>query len=249
VGMAAVLAASARAPLTAILLLFELTRDYRIILPLMAAVGLSVWLVERLKPIARNAETLQSTGLNVQADQGQEILRHLPVSQAMQQNFLTLLDSLPIIQAGLELTHHQFPSALVVDEANQLVGIVTLQDIHKAIAAWEANSAGSQMATSRAQTLADIATSDLLYAYKDEPVSEALARMAARGLRQLPVVDRNASQRLLGVLDQDRINLIGKLAVMERSLTPYLQQDATEDGIPDNPDIALNLPIKEQSAA
>jgi len=41
VGMAAVLAASARAPLTAILLLFELTRDYRIVLPLMA-VGLSV---------------------------------------------------------------------------------------------------------------------------------------------------------------------------------------------------------------
>ncbi|MDZ4878564.1 MAG: H(+)/Cl(-) exchange transporter ClcA [Chroococcidiopsis cubana SAG 39.79] len=49
VGMAAVLAGSAKAPLTAILLLFELTRDYRIVLPLMAAVGLSVWLVERLK--------------------------------------------------------------------------------------------------------------------------------------------------------------------------------------------------------
>ncbi len=46
VGMAAVLAGSARAPLTSILLLFELTRDYRIVLPLMAAVGLSAWLVE-----------------------------------------------------------------------------------------------------------------------------------------------------------------------------------------------------------
>ncbi|MFM7594194.1 MAG: chloride channel protein, partial [Isosphaeraceae bacterium] len=43
-----VLAATARAPLTAILLLFELTRDYRIVLPLMAAVGLSTWLAERL---------------------------------------------------------------------------------------------------------------------------------------------------------------------------------------------------------
>ncbi|MEG3973787.1 chloride channel protein [Microcoleus sp. herbarium8] len=46
VGMAAILAGSAKAPLTAILLMFELTRDYRIVLPLMAAVGLSVWLVE-----------------------------------------------------------------------------------------------------------------------------------------------------------------------------------------------------------
>lgn len=46
VGMAAVLASSAKAPLTSILLLFEMTRDYRIVLPLMLAVGLSVWLVE-----------------------------------------------------------------------------------------------------------------------------------------------------------------------------------------------------------
>ena len=41
VGMAAVLAASVRAPLTAILMLFELTRDYRIVLPLMAS-GISL---------------------------------------------------------------------------------------------------------------------------------------------------------------------------------------------------------------
>ncbi|XGB43494.1 MAG: chloride channel protein [Nodosilinea sp. LVE1205-7] len=49
VGMATVLAGTVRAPLTAILLLFELTRDYRIVLPLMAAVSLSTWLMERLQ--------------------------------------------------------------------------------------------------------------------------------------------------------------------------------------------------------
>lgn len=54
VGMAAVLAGSVRAPLTAILLLFELTQDYRIVLPLMSAVGLSVWLVEWLEPVKRS---------------------------------------------------------------------------------------------------------------------------------------------------------------------------------------------------
>jgi len=48
VGMAAVLAGTVRAPLTAILLLFEMTRDYRMVLPVMAAVGLCVWLRERL---------------------------------------------------------------------------------------------------------------------------------------------------------------------------------------------------------
>lgn len=44
VGMAATLAGVCQVPLTSVLLLFELTRDYRIILPLMAAVGLSAWI-------------------------------------------------------------------------------------------------------------------------------------------------------------------------------------------------------------
>ena len=66
VGMAAVLAGSARAPLTAILLMFELTRDYRIVLPLMAAVGLSVWLVEFVnRRSAAHSLNLQQMGVDV----------------------------------------------------------------------------------------------------------------------------------------------------------------------------------------
>lgn len=66
VGMAAVLAGSARAPLTAILLMFELTRDYRIVLPLMAAVGLSVWLVEYVNHrSAAHSLNLQQMGVDV----------------------------------------------------------------------------------------------------------------------------------------------------------------------------------------
>ena len=65
VGMAAVLAGSARAPLTAILLMFELTRDYRIVLPLMAAVGLSVWLVEFVNRRSTHSLNLQQMGVDV----------------------------------------------------------------------------------------------------------------------------------------------------------------------------------------
>ncbi|XP_078165479.1 chloride channel F [Carex rostrata] len=43
VGMAATLASNCSVPLTSVLLLFELTKDYRILLPLMGAVGLAIW--------------------------------------------------------------------------------------------------------------------------------------------------------------------------------------------------------------
>jgi hypothetical protein len=77
VGMAAVLAGSARAPLTSILLMFELTRDYRIVLPLMAAVGLSVWLVDLVNRRSTHSLNLQQMGVDVTVNQPPEPIEPL----------------------------------------------------------------------------------------------------------------------------------------------------------------------------
>lgn len=230
VGMAAVLAASARAPLTAILLLFELTRDYRIILPLMAAVGLSVWLVDRLKPLDRNPSTIQSTSLANSPDHNADLLHQLLVVQAMHQTFLSLPSTLPVLEAGLALTTHQSRSALVVDASEQLVGLVTLQDIHRAISRWETYcqthaTSDRPVINLTTQTLDDICTKDLLYAYEDERIQDALARMSARGLHQLPVVDRHNTRHIIGLLEQEQITLLCSLTLMQQSLHPYLDME------------------------
>ena len=232
VGMAAVLAASARAPLTAILLLFELTRDYRIILPLMAAVGLSVWLADRLKPIAPNGAAIQSTGLPLQPDQDSEVLHQLSVLQAMHHQVLVLPASLSVLQAGLAITQQQSRSALVVDEAGQLVGIVTLQDVHRFISRWEVRCqtqtpTDALSLSPTMQPLGAICTKDLLCAYADEPIYDALMRMSTRGLRQLPVVDRHDPRHILGLLDQENIALVCSLTLMQQSLHPYLETPFT----------------------
>lgn len=226
VGMAAVLAASARAPLTAILLLFELTRDYRIILPLMAAVGLSVWLVDRLKPVTGATTTVPATVLSPELEESESILRQLPVREAMHHNVLTLPKTMSVLQAGLSLTRNELRSALVVDDAEQLVGIVTLQDINRVVARWEQHLQShpeQELTTSASQKLGDICTQDVLFAYEDEPLADAVARMAARGLHQLPVVEREASHRVLGMLDRDQVSLRCSLAQTQEVLRPYLK--------------------------
>lgn len=219
VGMAAVLAGSARAPLTAILLLFELTRDYRIVLPLMAAVGLSVWLVERVKSKPVNKNLQLSLDLNVEKDKNLEILQQMPVAEAMHQPAMILNSSIPVLEAGLALTTAQCRSALVVDDGEQLIGIVTLQDINRAIARAEADSLTYNLA---AQPLADICTTELLYANPDEPVADALDRMAARGLHQLPVVEPDNHHRVLGMLEREGIGLACSVTGTRQALLHYL---------------------------
>lgn len=223
VGMAAVLAGSVRAPLTSILLLFELTRDYRIVLPLMAAVGLSVWLIERLQPTTPTQEPVLQAGLGIDVEKNPErkILQQMLVAAAMSQPGLMLVGSMPVLEAGLALTTSQSRSAIVVDESERLIGLVTLQDINKALIGSEKDFPTSQLQNQR---LDEICTRDILYAYPDEAIADALDRMGARGLHQLPVVERDNPDQVLGILEQDEIALACSLAATRKVLLEHLSE-------------------------
>jgi H+/Cl- antiporter ClcA/CBS domain-containing protein len=223
VGMAAVLAGSARAPLTAVLLLFEMTRDYRIVLPLMAAAGLSMWLVELLQPQAKTIGTpLQPLGVEVLPEPDQSLLQTLEVERAMGPQLPVLLSSMSLVSAGQILVQAHARMAMLIDETQTVVGIVTLRQLQQAIGRPDRDSL----------TLGDLFRRSLVYAYQDEPVAEALKRMTARGLRQLPVIDRRkvgdgaiSLGAILGLINRDSIEWACSLALVQPSdpLLPRLE--------------------------
>ncbi|MEA5573827.1 chloride channel protein [Calothrix sp. UHCC 0171] len=220
VGMAAVLAASVRAPLTSILLLFELTRDYRIVLPLMAAVGLSFWLMERMKPNKNSNVNLQQIGLSELRDEQTEILQKIVVENAILRSPKKLPATMNVLEAALEMWRDRVRCALVIDENEHLVGIISLGDINRALSSWQKypNSPTELTLNLSNQTLKDISTTDILYAYNDEPLSEALDRMALRGVQQLPVVAREQREQIFGLLEREQIALTCNLAVTYKAL-------------------------------
>lgn len=221
VGMAAVLAASVNAPLTAILLLFEMTRDYRIILPLMAAVGLSVWLVNSFSLQQRGELPALAPSAQPQKEEQEESPPNLSVAEAMQSEVLLLSEAMPVVEAGLQLIEKKAYCAFVIDSQQKLMGLVTLGDINRVLTRWEADQETNAYQT---QTLGSVCTRDLLLAYGDEPLKDALDRMAGRDLRQLPVVDRHNPQRLLGLLTRETIRLTYSLDQTRRKLLPYLER-------------------------
>lgn len=220
VGMAAVLAGSVRAPLTAILMLFELTRDYRIVLPLMAAVSLSVWLVDRIKPNADSNSNLQQIGLSELKDEQGEVLQQILVEDAMLSCPKKLHASLGVLEAAKEMTRDRTRSALVINEAEQLVGILSLEDINRTLSLWQnhSNSSTESQSNFANQTVMDICTTEILFAWRDEPLSEAFDRMTLRGLHQLPVVARDNHELILGLLDREQIALTYDLAVTSKAI-------------------------------
>lgn len=248
VGMAAVLAASVRAPLTSILLLFELTHDYRIVLPLMAAVGLSFWLGERMRPDTNPNTNLQQIGLSELRDEQTEIMQQLTVAQAMSINPKILPATMNLLETATEMSRSQIRSALVIDaETQQLIGIISLEDVNRYLSGWqkypiiseakqsdfESEISSDQSDSPSISLLKDICTREVIYAYSDEPLSEAVNRMNLRGLHQLPVVKRNQQDSILGLIEREQISLACNLAVTRNLLDEFLpitsENDASEN--------------------
>jgi H+/Cl- antiporter ClcA len=175
VGMAAVLAGSARAPLTALLLLFELTRDIRIVLPLMAAAGLSALLVERWQGIHDPG----LLGLDPLEERRRSQLALIGVEEAFEARPpLVLAGSLPAL-AALSRMIQQQGHCLLVEEAGMALGLVTLADLQKALA--------SEAVRTGPLTLRDCLRTELVWLPAGVQLDRLEDQLGPNGLRQVPV--------------------------------------------------------------
>jgi len=181
VGMAAVLAGSARAPLTALLLLFELTRDIRIVVPLMAAAGLSAVLVERW-------QGLHDPGLlgpDPLEEERRGRLARLPVEAAFEPEApLVLPRQLPAAEALARLVAaHGHCLVVAGDGAEQapVLGLATLADLQRALAA--------PAARERSPLLGDCLRGDLVWLPLEARLDRLEDQLTPSGLRQVPVFD------------------------------------------------------------
>ncbi|MFZ4556810.1 MAG: chloride channel protein, partial [Pseudanabaena sp.] len=209
VGMAAVLAGTVRAPLTSVLLLFEMTRDYRIVLPLMAAVGLCAWVLDQIdtsKPANPMVVQLSTLPADI------EVLEKIRIAEVMTLNPASIKYSMPLLQAAQFITSGYHHSALVLDDINHLQGILTTQDIKRLLSAPAGDRPIEEL------TVENICTSQVLCTFADESLAEALKRMATRDLRQMPVVDRNQPKRVIGMVDRLAITTAYNTALTKRAI-------------------------------
>ena len=177
VGMAAVLAGSVRAPLTALLLLFELTRDIRIVLPLMAAAGLSAALVDRWQSV--KPTTLLGADRN--EERRRERLAAVAVIEALEPEAPLILPAqTPATTALSALIAAHGHCVLVVDPAEvNVVGIVTLTDLQQALNA--AHQRGKPV------SLGECRRNDLVWLPDSAHLGDLEDQLGSQGIRQVPV--------------------------------------------------------------
>lgn len=205
VGMAAVFAASTRASMTAVLIVFEMSNDYRLILPLMAAVMVATFTAERLMGDSIYTIKLTAKGIRLERGRDIDVMQGVLVSEAMTQDIDTVAANMPLLDLKHEFIashHHGFP----VMDTGKFVGIVTLQDLARA----QTKEGWADL------TVRDIATQDLLVAHPSEPIYKALQRMGARDVGRLPVVSQEDPNKLIGLVRRNDIVRAYQRAILRR---------------------------------
>lgn len=192
VGMAAMFAVVARAPLTAILIVFEITgaRDYGLILPLMLTAVLGTYIADRLSPHSVYTAALKRKGIEIRQAGEVDILDKVTVERVMRMPgyVASPTDTLEVASASLAAARsHGTP---VVGESG-LAGIITTSDIQRS------SSEPGQV------SVADAMTPRPVSVVPSTPVSQALERMAVLGVGRLPVVDERDPSRLVGLFRRE----------------------------------------------
>ncbi|KAI9084632.1 hypothetical protein K1719_033414 [Acacia pycnantha] len=255
VGMAATLASVCSVPLTSVLLLFELTKDYRILLPLMGAVGLAIWVPSVTNQVKENdapdsrslargytsvapedndgGNLRQTNGnglelsivgnaIDVEAIDEELLLENLEVSLAMSKNYLKVSLDMALKEATMLMDDSQQNCVLVVDDEDFLEGILTYGDIKRFLSkkTSDASKTDSGLLDESACLVSSACTRGISYrgkerglltCYPDTSLGMAKDLMEAKGIKQLPVVQRGGEvgrekkRRIVALLHYDSL--------------------------------------------
>lgn len=196
VGMAAMMAGVVRAPITAIMLVFELTNDYRLILPIMLAAVACVFTAERFVRRGIYALGLARKGVYLSQGRDVDVMQGVTVGEAMVVPAPTINEDASLLMLRDTLRQYHTRALCVVDDRRRLTGIVTLTDLQRVYE--------QRPADSKALTVGDICARDVVTAEPDDALWTAVRTMGARDIGRLPVV-RPGTRELLGMLSRSDI--------------------------------------------
>jgi len=195
VGMGAVAAGAMHAPITSILIIFELTDDYRIILPLMIACIISVLITTRLKKDSIYTLKLSRRGLSLFRGQELNVLRSLKVSQVMSTDCERISLDTPfhnIMDLTVKSPHSDF---FVVDKDGHLLGVVSIHNVRKVLHESEA-----------LDTLVlayDLLTPILHYFTPKDTLDIIMKAFSELNIDELPIVNNDSERIFIGTISKN----------------------------------------------
>jgi CIC family chloride channel protein len=207
--MGAVFAAVIRVPITSILLIFEMTYNYEIILSVMIANAVAYAVASKLMPLSIYEAFLFQDGIHLGQAPKTDALARITAASMMTRDVVTLPDDITVAEALHIVGRLEFNGYPVLRDG-AMVGLITTGDLRRLEAEGRADA-----------LIADVMTRKVVHAHPDQTLDTVVLKLAQRELSQLPVVSRANDRHLLGIITlRDVARAQARLASTKYSLGP-----------------------------
>jgi len=197
VGMGALVSGATLAPITAIFTIFELTYSFEIILPLMISCIGSLLVVQKFSGFSVYEVGLLRQGVKIRRGRDLNLLRSMRVVDYMEKEFETVRTDTHLGELIQKVQESPYPHFLVMDEQNELVGMLSLRDLQSVL-----TDIGDLC---ELVVASEIMTSHVFHIFPEDNLEKAFEVFEGKQISTLPVVNPFSPRQVLGVLKKDRL--------------------------------------------
>lgn len=213
VGMGTAFAGIVRTPLTSVFMIFELTRDYSIIVPLMISNLLAFYISQKFQPEPIYEALARQDGLHLPKSATHAHADARPVTLAIREAPEALDADMPVAHALERVDGIELDSWPVTNDRG-FAGMVSREDIALAVASGDLQKTVGQLVDEHPESTG-------VHVHTDHPLGHALQRMGESGHNVLPVVSRANARILLGIVTvKDVLKAFG----VERGSKPFAKK-------------------------
>jgi len=203
VGMGAMVAASTHAPITAILIIFELTGDYGVIPGLMVSCIIATLVAQRMRRESIYTIKLMRRGIDLHAGQEVNVLRQVIIRDIIHSDIDKIHHTAPVEELYHRMVNSPHYEFFVVDDQDSLVGVISVDDIRRALPMLENLKAVA--------IAADVMSCPVVFVREDDNLDTAMRQFEKGIFEELPVLPAGDDMSPIGYIQrQDVIKAYNK---------------------------------------
>jgi chloride channel protein, CIC family len=211
VGIGAFLAASTHAPLTAIFLLFEMTGNYLIIIPIMLASIIGTMVAYRLNPDSIDTVDFSREGIDIHEGREVAIMKSIRVGRVITEDVDFISEKANVNQLlaifSMAKDSFYFP---VIDDSGRMTGIISLQDVKSIIHDEELRLCS---------TVGNICSRKVISLTPDDNLYTAMNLFDLKGIQEIPVVESTEDKWVVGMLKRTDVIAAYNREILKRGIT------------------------------
>ena len=222
IGMGAVVAGTTHAPVTAILMLLEITDGYHIILPVMIACTLSTLTARYLHPLSMYTAKLARRGVSLAVGREESVMRSFRVADVMRTPAPTLADGTAFQHVVSRILGSTESRYYTLDADDRLTGMISVHDVKTLL---------NERPLDGLIVARDVARPVPAVAHADEPLETCLRKFRETQLDGLPVTPDATSTRVVGAVTQaDLLDLYDREVLRREMISSMPSADAQDEG-------------------